>query len=78
MIAATDGKPDGAKAVASVQGMSWNSPRGPIKIDEKTRDIIQNVYMRIVEKGPGGKLINKEFKTFEAQPDYGRQGTGPK
>ena len=36
-----------------MKGMSWESPRGPISIDPDTRDIIQNVYIRKVEKKDG-------------------------
>ncbi|MGX9391736.1 ABC transporter substrate-binding protein [Nitrobacteraceae bacterium UC4446_H13] len=69
MIEATDGKRDPAKAVDAVKGMKWVSPRGPVSIDPDTRHIRQNVYLRTVEK-VDGKLINKETKTFEAQPDW--------
>jgi branched-chain amino acid transport system substrate-binding protein len=40
-----------------------------VSIDPDTRHIRQNVYLRTVEK-VDGKLINKEIKTFEAQPDW--------
>ncbi|MGB3488299.1 MAG: ABC transporter substrate-binding protein [Xanthobacteraceae bacterium] len=69
MIEATDGKRDPAKAIDAVKGMKWISPRGPVSIDPDTRHIRQNVYLRTVEK-VDGKLINKEIKTFEAQPDW--------
>ena len=69
MIEATDGKRDPAKAVDAVKGMKWVSPRGPVSIDPDTRHIRQNVYLRTVEK-VDGKLVNKETKTFEAQPDW--------
>lgn len=71
MIAATGGKSEPEKAIASVKGFSFESPRGPMSIDANTRDVIQNVYMRTVERAPNGQLINKEFKTYAAQPDYG-------
>ena len=54
---------------AAVKGMKWVSPRGPVSIDPATRHITQNVYLREVAKD-GGKLINKELQTFEAQPDW--------
>ncbi len=74
MIKATGGKADGEKAIAAVKGMSWEGLRGPLKVDPKTRDLIQNIYMRRVERDPAsGLLINKEFKTYEMQPDYGRE-----
>jgi len=71
MIAATGGSADGAKAIEAVKGLAWESPRGPVKIDTQTRDVIQNVYMRVVEKQPGGRFVNREIKTYAAQPDYG-------
>jgi len=70
MVKATDGKADPEKAVAAVKGMSWTSPRGPVSIDPKTRHITQNVYLREVAK-ENGTFINKEIKTFDAQPDWG-------
>ena len=45
-----------------------NSPRGPIAIDPETRDIIQNVYMRRVEK-VDGKLANVEMSTIPQVKD---------
>lgn len=70
MIKATNGKPEPDKAMAAVAGKTWESPRGPITIDARTRDIVQNVYIRKVEKGADGRLVNKEIKIFENQPDY--------
>ena len=72
MIEATNGKRDGAKAMAAAKGHAWESPRGPLKIDSDSRDLVQNVYVRVVDKDEGGKLRNREVMTFEAQPDWGR------
>ena len=49
--------------VAAMKGMAWESPRGPISIDPETRDIVQNIYIRKVEK-VGGELYNVEFETI--------------
>lgn len=59
----TKGDTDGAKLVEAMKGMSWTSPRGPITIDAKTRDIVQDIYMREV-KQVNGELYNVEFATF--------------
>jgi branched-chain amino acid transport system substrate-binding protein len=59
----TNGATGGDALVAAMKGMAWESPRGPISIDPETRDIIQNVYMRKVEKVEG-ELYNVEFETF--------------
>jgi branched-chain amino acid transport system substrate-binding protein len=65
------GKTDGDSLLAAMKGASWESPRGPISIDPETRDIIQNVYIRKVEK-KDGELYNVEFETFNAVKDPGK------
>ena len=62
------GNTDGDTLVAAMKGMSWESPRGQIAIDPETRDIIQNEYIRRVEK-VNGELYNVEFATIEAVKD---------
>lgn len=64
----TGGKVDGDSLIAAMKGMAWESPRGPISIDPETRDIIQNIYIRKVEK-KNGQLYNVEFATFENVKD---------
>ena len=70
MIEATGGQRDGAKALAAARTLSWESPRGPVSIDPKTRHITQNVYLRKVEKA-GPVLVNKEVQSFGAHGDHG-------
>jgi branched-chain amino acid transport system substrate-binding protein len=70
MIEATGGQKDGAKAIAAARSLQWESPRGPVRIDPKTRHITQNVYLRKVEKS-GAVLVNKEVQNFGPQVDYG-------
>jgi branched-chain amino acid transport system substrate-binding protein len=64
----TGGKTDGDSLIAAAKGMAWESPRGPISIDPETRDIIQTVYIRRVEK-VGGQLRNVEFDKVENVKD---------
>jgi len=64
----TGGNTDGDTLVAAMKGMAWESPRGPISIDPQTRDIIQNIYIRKVEK-VDGELYNVELQTFDAVKD---------
>jgi len=52
----------------AMKGMSWTSPRGPVSIDPQTRDIIQNVYVRKVER-KDGELYNVEFATTQNVKD---------
>jgi branched-chain amino acid transport system substrate-binding protein len=64
----TGGKADGDSLIEAAKGMSWESPRGPIRIDPETRDIIQTVYIRRVEK-VGDALVNVEFDKVENVKD---------
>ena len=59
----TNGDAGGDKLIAAMKGMAWESPRGPISIDPETRDIVQNIYIRKVEK-KDGELYNVEFATI--------------
>jgi branched-chain amino acid transport system substrate-binding protein len=59
----TGGKADGDSLIAAAKGMAWESPRGPISIDPETRDIVQTVYIRRVQK-VGDGLQNVEFDSF--------------
>jgi branched-chain amino acid transport system substrate-binding protein len=64
----TGGKADGDSLIGAAKGMKWESPRGPISIDPATRDIVQNVYIRRVEK-VDGKLVNVVFDTVKDVKD---------
>ena len=78
VIKAMDGKIDGEKAMALLAG--WknpDSPRGAIMIDPQTRDIVQNVYIRRVEKH-GDRLANIEFETIPQVKDPWKELNPPK
>jgi branched-chain amino acid transport system substrate-binding protein len=64
----TGGKADGDSLIAAAKGMSWMSPRGPMSIDPETRDVVQTVYIRRVEK-VGDELRNVEFDKVENVKD---------
>lgn len=66
-----NGKVDGDQAMAALKGMKLNSPRGPITIDPQSRDIVQTVYVRKVEK-VGGEPYNVEFDQFAEMKDTGK------
>jgi branched-chain amino acid transport system substrate-binding protein len=65
------GNIDGTKAMEILKGMKIASPRGPITIDPETRDVIQTVYVRRVEK-VDGRLYNVEFDKFPNVKDPGK------
>ncbi len=57
------GKTDGDSLIAAAKGATWDSPRGPMSIDPETRDVIQTVYIRKIEK-VNGKLVNVTIASF--------------
>jgi branched-chain amino acid transport system substrate-binding protein len=67
-LEATKGNTNGEALVNAMKGQAFESPRGPVTIDSATRDPIQNVYMRKVER-VGGELWNVEFATQPAVKD---------
>jgi len=68
----TNGSTDADKLMAAFKGMKLASPRGSIMIDPETRDVVQTVYIRKVEK-VGGGLYNVEFDSFPDQKDPGKK-----
>ena len=64
----TKGNTDAEVVVGAMKGMKWESPRGTISIDPRTRDIVQNIYIRKVQK-VNGEPWAIEFETFPAVKD---------
>ncbi len=56
----TKGNTDGEAMIKAASGLKWDSPRGPMMIDAETRDVVQDVYIRRVEK-VGNELVNVPF-----------------
>lgn len=67
----TKGETNGDKLLAAMKSEGWESPRGPITIDSSSRDIVQNIYMRKVER-VNGELYNMEFATVPNVRDPAR------
>jgi branched-chain amino acid transport system substrate-binding protein len=70
VVTKQNGKLDPEKTVELLKQVKFESPRGPIEIDPATRDAVQNIYLRKVEK-VGGKLVNVEFATMPNVKDPG-------
>jgi len=68
----TQGKGGGDALLAAMKGQIFESPRGPVYIDAQTRDIVQNVYLRKVEK-KDGQLYNVEFAVIKDVKDPGKE-----
>src|SRR5450631_2488151 len=68
----TNGNTDAGKFVEAAKGLKWDSPRGPITIDPATRDIVQTIYIRKVER-LAGKLQNLEFDHVADFKDPGKE-----
>jgi branched-chain amino acid transport system substrate-binding protein len=65
------GRADADRAVAAAKGMTIQSPRGAITIDPATRDVVQDVYVRKVQK-IDGKYFNVEFDKLVKVKDPGK------
>ena len=70
-LKATKGKGDGDALLAAMKGHIFESPRGPMFIDAQTRDVVQNIYLRKVEK-KNGQLYNVEFDVIKDVKDPGK------
>jgi branched-chain amino acid transport system substrate-binding protein len=68
VLEAQKGVIDPDKTMEILKGAKWESPRGPIEVDPSTRDLIQNVYFRKVERR-NGVLGNYEFETIPMVKD---------
>src|SRR5262245_15196690 len=71
----TGGKTDGDALIAAAKGLKWDSPRGPMSIDPDTRDVVQTIYIRRVQK-VGGELVNVPFDKIENVKDPTRARGG--
>jgi branched-chain amino acid transport system substrate-binding protein len=72
-LEATQGKGGGEALLAAMKGQAFESPRGPVLIDARTRDIVQDVYVRRVEK-KNGQLWNVEIDVNKSVKDTGKAG----
>lgn len=70
-IKATQGKGSGEALLNAMKGLKWESPRGPMSIDPETRDVVQNIYLRKVER-KNGELYNVEFDLIKDLKDPGK------
>lgn len=69
VVAIQNGKIDPDQTMALLKGWKDDeSPRGPFMIDPATRDVVQNEYIRRVEK-VNGELENVEFETIPMVKD---------
>jgi branched-chain amino acid transport system substrate-binding protein len=64
----------GDALLAAMKGQIFESPRGPVLIDGQTRDIVQDIYIRKVERVPamGNGLYNVEFDVIKGVKDPGK------
>lgn len=61
----------GDALLAGMKGQIFESPRGKVYIDGQTRDIVQDMYIRKVEKKDGA-LWNVEFDAIKEMKDPGK------
>ena len=70
-LKATKGQGGGDALLAAMKGQIFESPRGPMFIDSQTRDVVQNIYLRKVQR-QDGQLHNVEFDVIKDVKDPGK------
>jgi branched-chain amino acid transport system substrate-binding protein len=70
-LTATKGAGGGDALLAAMKGQSFESPRGPLLIDAQTREPVQDIYIRRVER-KDGQLWNIEFDVIKSVKDPGK------
>ena len=70
-LRATKGQGGGDALLAAMKGQIFESPRGKMFIDAQTRDVVQDIYLRKVER-KDGQLHNVEFDVVKDVKDPGK------
>jgi len=70
-LKATKGQGGGDALLAAMKGQIFESPRGKMFIDAQTRDVVQDIYLRKVER-KDGQLYNVEFDVIKEVKDPGK------
>jgi branched-chain amino acid transport system substrate-binding protein len=76
-VAALGPDADGLKYIDFLRGKKFDSPRGPVEIDPAERDVVQNIYIREVQKRDG-KLINVDIGEVKLVKDPWKIDNPPK
>lgn len=64
----TQGKTDGGAFMEALKGYQAASPRGSVAIDAATRDIVQTIYIRRIDK-KDGKYVATEIDRYDGVKD---------
>jgi branched-chain amino acid transport system substrate-binding protein len=70
-LRASKGQGGGDALIAAMKGQIFESPRGKMYIDAQTRDVVQDIYLRKVER-KDGQLHNVEFDVIKDVKDPGK------
>src|SRR6516162_4245347 len=76
-VAALGANAEGLKYVDFLKGKKLSSPRGPIYIDPAEREVVQNIYIREVQKRDG-KLVNVDIGQVDMVKDPWKIDNPPK
>jgi branched-chain amino acid transport system substrate-binding protein len=68
----TKGNTDGAVFMEALKGYTSSSPRGTVTIDPATRDIVQTMYIRRIDR-QGTKLVATEIDRFDGVKDPAKE-----
>lgn len=71
-LAKTRGNTEGAAFMEALKGYTSSSPRGTVTIDPATRDIVQTMYIRRIDR-QGTKLVATEIDRFDGVKDPAKE-----
>ena len=71
-LAKTKGNAEGAAFMEALSGYTAASPRGTVTIDPATRDIVQTIYIRRIDKLGNGDYMATEIDRYDAVKDPGK------
>jgi len=74
-LAQTKGNAEAGAFMQAVKGYTSPSPRGTVTIDPTTRDIVQSIHIRRIDKAPSGNLVATEIDTIEGVKDPAKEAT---
>jgi branched-chain amino acid transport system substrate-binding protein len=70
-LKSSKGQGGGEALLAAMKGQIFESPRGKMFIDAQTRDVVQDIHLRRVERRDG-QLWNVEFDVIKDVKDPGK------
>jgi branched-chain amino acid transport system substrate-binding protein len=74
-LAKTNGNAEAGAFMEALKGYTSSSPRGTVTIDPATRDIVQTIYIRRIDRAASGDFVATEIDKIENVKDPAKEAT---